>query len=80
MVKVQVDYENNAEEWWEAARDAAGAPAGIVSLLDNVGQDSVYLSDTAAEDVRRWAASLPGWDGGPEYAPHPLIIDTEAAS
>ena len=73
-VKVSADEEYNAEDWWDAARADANAPACIKEWIQRLGFTSLYLTPAEAEEVRRWAESLPGWDDGPAHAPHPLIF------
>jgi hypothetical protein len=34
----------------------------------------VVLDESVAQSVLVRAAAIPGWDDGPEYAPHPLIV------
>jgi hypothetical protein len=62
-ITVRVDDENNAEAWWDALSETM---PGLASALRVCGEVTV--------DVATWGrlTALPGWDGGPEYAPHPL--------
>lgn len=71
-VEFAVDEENSGDEWWDAARDA-DAPDGLVDLIDGTDTDAT-LSGEDAVAALAWCQSLPGWNGGPEYAPHPLIV------
>lgn len=77
MKLIAVDYKNSAERWWDAARNCIALPLSIGDLI--VGdKDEVTLSEEDAAAALAWARSLPGWDGGPEYAPHPLTVhDTD---
>lgn len=77
MPSVTVDYENRAEQWWAAAREAADAPKPVLPLLEIGGLETVTVSDAEAEAILVWAERLPGWDTGPEYAPNPLLIHEE---
>lgn len=81
MLRIAVNYENNAEDWWEAARAALAAdtlPERVLpvrALLDDSGTDDIVVNTKEAHAILRWAASLPGWeaDDSPEYAPNPLV-------
>lgn len=69
---IAVDYENNSDAWWQAARAASDAPAAIRPLLAVGGADSVEVAADELPALLAWCAALPGWDGGPEHAPHPV--------
>ena len=71
-VKIMVDYENNAEEWWDN---------GGRELWREFGggrKDEIYLTERAAEDMERRAQLIPGYHDGPYYAPTALIFDYDA--
>lgn len=61
---IKVESEYNAEQWWEAVRDAAPT---IAKSLERNGHAVV------TESVYDALAALPGFAGGPEYAPTALI-------
>ena len=77
---IRVDYENNAEEWWTAARELARTDtsrgAEVFRRLDRVVQ-SGDLEGVLPEEVsafEAWASDLPGYDDGPEHARHPFNV------
>jgi hypothetical protein len=80
MAMIQVDYENNAEAWWDAARALAssGRNPTFTRILN-----ALELHDEAGEAVLRGeldsflaaASELPGWDSGQRHAPHPITWD-----
>ena len=71
MLRLSVDFENTAGNWWDAGgRDLW---EGITEGFDN---NSVVLEKSLAESWLDAARKLPGWDDGPEYAPHPITIST----
>ena len=74
MTVLVADEENNAEEWWSEALDNAdSAPECIKDWLQNA-TNAILLTPAEAEEVRKWAESLPGWDDGPAHAPYPLLF------
>lgn len=67
MVRLAIDFENPATEWWEAGgRDLWDA------LLESFDGNDVVVDQHLAESWLQEAARVPGWGGGPEYAPHPV--------
>lgn len=81
-VEVRPDSENNAEEWWDAMRAAmrrggtglSPAARKVVRALDDGYGRGVETSRAVADEVREWAATLPGWATGPEYAREALLV------
>ena len=74
---VSTDWENNAEEWWDAARASSTIPPEVRRLLDGTEDSDVCIlqvSADACDRIRRWAETLPGWDTGPEYAKTALFF------
>lgn len=81
MATIKPDFENNAEEWWAAARAAATGPTlheEIFRKLDGIagkhGNDGVYLVDWEVAFFEAWASQFPGYNDGPAYAPHPFLV------
>lgn len=72
MIKLSVDFEHPSREWWES---------GGQELWDGVtgdGESSAVLDDDVAESWLREARKIPGWDKGPDYAPHPIAASAVA--
>jgi hypothetical protein len=67
MVKLAIDYEHPSRLWWES-----GGQSLWDDILDGFGGNSVVLDDHVAESWLAEARRIPGWDDGPEYAPHPI--------
>jgi hypothetical protein len=67
MVKLAIDYEHPSRVWWEN-----GGQSLWDGILDGFGGNSVVLDDHVAESWLNEARQIPGWDDGPEYAPHPI--------
>ncbi len=67
FVKLAIDYENPARLWWRT---------GGLELWEGVAEAAdashVIVETSIAESWLAEAARLPGWDDGPEYAPHPV--------
>ncbi len=69
MVRLAIDFENPSPDWWEAGgRDLWEA------LLEGFDNNDVVLERPLAESWLTQAALLSGWDGGPEWAPHPICM------
>ena len=67
MTKLQIDFENPGRGWWDA-----GGRALWEALTGDPDESSVVVDDDVASSWLREAAQIPGWDGGPEFAPHPI--------
>jgi len=67
MVRLAIDFECPAPEWWRnGGRDL------WESLLEGFDNNDVLLDESVAESILSQCAGIPGWEGGPEYAPHPI--------
>lgn len=69
MVRLAIDFENPCREWWEN-----GGRELWDGLLEGFEENDVVLDESLAQSVLARAAAIPGWNDGPEYAPHPLIV------
>ena len=67
FVRLAIDYENPAREWWDE-----GGRELWESIAEAPDAPSVVVESSIADSWLVHAATLPGWDGGPEYAPHPI--------
>ncbi len=69
MVRLAIDFENPGTEWWEAGgRDLWEA------LSEGFGENAVVVDSSIAHSWLAQAATLPGWEGGPEFSPHPICL------
>jgi hypothetical protein len=69
MVRLAIDFENPASEWWESGgRDLWD------SLAEGFDNNDVVLDESLALSWLAQAVQVPGWKGGPEYAPHPVNL------
>jgi hypothetical protein len=70
MIKIAIDFECPAPEWWEG-----GGRELWQSLAEGFDNSSVLLDEPIAASVMQHAATLPGWESGHEHAPHPLRLE-----
>lgn len=80
---IKVDYGNRSEEWWQAlAQHLETRPQTVPEPLRRLshprGGDSVCVTLSEARAIQAWAATLPGWSGGPRHAPYPLRVERAA--
>jgi hypothetical protein len=73
MLRLSIDFECPAPIWWEK-----GGRELWESIAEGFDGSSVVLDDSLAESWLAQARALPGWDGGPDYAPHPIALSPVA--
>lgn len=66
----------NDREWAAAGNEPipCGPADDLVEVMDALEKANVA---TATGPIVAWLASLPGWNGGPDHAPNPLIVVEE---
>ena len=69
MVRLAIDFENPATDWWEN-----GGRVLWESIIEGFENNAALLERTLAESWIEQASQLPGWDGGPEHSPHPIRV------
>ena len=69
MVRLAIDFEHASRVWWEKGGQELWD--GITEGFDG---SSVVLDESIAASWLEHARQLPGWDAGPEYAPHPVTV------
>ncbi len=69
MVKLAIDFENPASGWWES-----GGRELWESVAEGFDTSQIVLERSLADSWLAQAAMIPGWDDGPEYAPHPVAL------
>lgn len=69
MRKLSIDYEHPSRVWWDA-----GGLHLWEGLTGGFDESSVVLDDDVAESWLAEASRIPGWDGGPDFAPHPIAV------
>ena len=69
MIKLAIDFENPAPEWWEnGGRDL------WESITEGFDNNDVAVEESIAQSWLSAAAQIPGWEGGPEFSPHPICL------
>jgi hypothetical protein len=69
LVRLAIDYENPARRWWEE-----GGRELWEGIAEREDAPHVVVEESLARSWLAQAQRLPGWDEGPEYAPHPIAI------
>ena len=69
MVKLAIDFEHPSRTWWEKGGQELWD--GITEGFDG---NSVVVDEAIAASWLAHARQIPGWEGGPEYAPHPITV------
>ncbi|NJM54595.1 MAG: hypothetical protein HC841_00490 [Verrucomicrobiae bacterium] len=78
--RISADHENNAEAWWENAREAFVASdwsTEIGQLLHGREHHATVSSDEA-DRFEAWCESLDGFADGPAHAREALIFSPES--
>ena len=69
MKTIRVDYEHNAETWWDCARSVqetgGGCPEACLTLLHPGGESGVEVDDDTAAKFVTWAEQCDGWNEQP---------------
>jgi len=67
LVRLGIDYENSSPIWWES-----GGLELWESIAESPDAPSIVVDDAIADSWLAEASHLPGWNDGPDYAPHPI--------
>lgn len=67
MKRLSIDFEFASRTWWES-----GGQELWDAITEAFDPHAVVLDDALAESWLADAQKIPGWDAGPEYAPHPV--------
>ncbi len=73
LVRLSVDYEFPSRSWWEK-----GGQELWDAISDGFDGAVVVLEEDLARSWLERARGLPGWDEGPDYAPHPIAASPVA--
>jgi hypothetical protein len=68
-MKLAVDFEHPSRLWWESGGQELWD--GVAEAFDG---SSIVLDDPIALSWIEAARKIPGWDAGPEWAPHPVRV------
>ena len=69
LIRLAIDFENRAEAWWEA-----GGRQLWESIVEGFDNHDVVLEESLARSWLVEAEKIPGWNEGPDYAPHPIVL------
>ncbi|MFP6655001.1 MAG: hypothetical protein VCB25_05190 [Myxococcota bacterium] len=69
MIKLAIDFENPGKEWW-----ASGGRELWESITEAFDNHDVAVDESIADSWLVAAAAIPGWQGGPEWSPHPICL------
>ena len=67
MKRLAIDFEFSSRTWWEN-----GGQELWDAVTEGFDGSGVLVDDDLAASWLAQAASIPGWDEGTEYAPHPV--------
>jgi len=67
--RLAIDFEFSSRTWWEN-----GGQELWEAVTEGFDGSGVVVDDDLAESWLIQARGVPGWDEGPEYAPHPVRI------
>jgi hypothetical protein len=78
MITIKVDYENNAEKFWQTVDSDLNSPFELKVL--RTGDDEVTVSKKRAKEIETWCENVEGYSDGPDHAEtavlfHPFEID-----
>lgn len=69
LVKLAIDFECPSPLWWKS-----GGRELWETILESFDNSSVVVEESIARSWLEQAAQIPGWTGGPEYAPSPICL------
>jgi hypothetical protein len=69
LVRLGIDFENPARVWWDE-----GGRELWESIAESADASKVVVDQSIAQSWLQEASKLPGWNDGPEYAPHPVRL------
>jgi len=69
LVRLAIDYEHAGRRWWEG-----GGQDLWDALLESPGDKDVVVDEAVAHSWVAQAEAIEGWNDGPEYAPHPVVV------
>ena len=78
--RLHIDLENNSESWWDALASSGRMPPPALRALAvglRPGRRVRWITAAERDAALAFAATLPGWDNGPEYARHPFTVETK---
>lgn len=71
LLRLAIDFEHPGRTWWEQ-----GGQELWDSICEGMGENHVVLDEALARSWISQAEQVEGWAGGPDYAPHPVSVQT----
>ena len=71
LLRLAIDFEHPGRRWWEG-----GGQELWDAILETPGESSVVLDEALARSWVAQAEGIEGWNDGPDYAPHPVTVQT----
>ena len=71
-MRIVVDEENNAYDFWMHVAESDDAPGELLTL-----SDTITVSDERAVEIEAWCEKAPGYATGPEYAKYAVVFVPE---
>jgi hypothetical protein len=68
-MKLAIDFEHPSRLWWESGGQQLWD--GLAEAFDG---SSIVVDESLALSWVEEARKIPGWDAGPEWAPHPVRV------
>ena len=69
MTRLVIDFENPCPTWWEG-----GGTELWEGIREGFDGNDALVERALADSWLQAAATIEGWNDGPEYAPHPIRI------
>ena len=69
LYRLGIDFENPAKDWWDN-----GGRELWESVAESPDAAKVLLDESIARSWMEQASQIEGWEGGPEFAPHPVFM------
>jgi len=70
MKLIQIDQENNAEDFWDNIYDLRNAGKDVPQEI----MDEAIVSDDRADEIEAWCEGIEGYEDGPDHARTALLF------
>jgi hypothetical protein len=69
LVRLSIDYEFSSQTWWDK-----GGRELWEAIAEGFDGSALVLDEHLAVSWLEQARQIPGWQDGPEHAPHPIAV------